>query len=69
LNVEQYMERIHDTGPLDPSIGTLRRLHRAHMLTVPFETWIFTLAGPLCSIKPVFTQKSSRTGEAASATS
>lgn len=37
IDVEAYLERINYRGPLDPSAETLRRLQRAHMLTVPFE--------------------------------
>ncbi len=32
-----YLARIGYEGPVDPSIGTLRALHRAHVLSVPFE--------------------------------
>jgi N-hydroxyarylamine O-acetyltransferase len=32
-----YLNRIGYTGPLDVSPETLRQLHRAHMLSVPFE--------------------------------
>jgi N-hydroxyarylamine O-acetyltransferase len=38
LDIAAYLDRIHDQGPLEPSAGTLRRLHRAHMLAVPFES-------------------------------
>jgi N-hydroxyarylamine O-acetyltransferase len=37
MNVPAYLERIRYRGPLDPNAGTLRRLHRAHLLSVPFE--------------------------------
>ena len=37
LNVPAYLERIDNAGPTGPSAETLRALHRAHMLTVPFE--------------------------------
>ncbi|ODT43417.1 MAG: hypothetical protein ABS70_08145 [Nitrospira sp. SCN 59-13] len=32
-----YLARIQYEGPVDPSIEPLRALHRAHVLTVPFE--------------------------------
>lgn len=32
-----YLKRIAYDGPLAPTLETLRLLHRAHMLTVPFE--------------------------------
>jgi N-hydroxyarylamine O-acetyltransferase len=37
MDVDAYLERIAYTGPLDPTAETLAGLHRAHMLTVPFE--------------------------------
>jgi N-hydroxyarylamine O-acetyltransferase len=37
LNVEAYLERIGYEGPLEPTAETLRRLHVAHLRTVPFE--------------------------------
>jgi len=36
-DVEPYLERIRYEGPRDPTAGTLRTLHRAHLLAVPFE--------------------------------
>ena len=37
MNVEDYLERINYSGPLDPTAETLRALHVAHLLHVPFE--------------------------------
>ena len=37
LNVEAYLERINYDGPLDSTAETLRELHKAHLLAVPFE--------------------------------
>src|SRR5271170_530754 len=37
MEVEAYLQRIHYQGSLAPSIESLRSLHRAHLLTVPFE--------------------------------
>ena len=37
LSVRNYLDRIHHAGSTEPSAETLRALHRAHMLTVPFE--------------------------------
>ncbi|HWS86646.1 MAG TPA: arylamine N-acetyltransferase [Pyrinomonadaceae bacterium] len=37
MNVEAYLERIDYRGPLAPTAETLRRLHVAHLLAVPFE--------------------------------
>jgi N-hydroxyarylamine O-acetyltransferase len=36
-DVAAYVERINYRGPLEPTIDTLRGLHRAHHLAVPFE--------------------------------
>jgi N-hydroxyarylamine O-acetyltransferase len=37
MDVAAYLERIQYHGPLDPTAETLRRLHVAHLLSVPFE--------------------------------
>ena len=37
MDVDAYLERINYQGPLVPSAETLRGLHVAHMLAVPFE--------------------------------
>jgi N-hydroxyarylamine O-acetyltransferase len=37
MDVDEYLERIAYTGPLDVTADTLAGLHHAHMLAVPFE--------------------------------
>ncbi|MFD4531446.1 arylamine N-acetyltransferase [Kitasatospora sp. NPDC058397] len=37
LDVGAYLARTGVPGPLPPEPGTLRRLHRAHLLALPFE--------------------------------
>jgi N-hydroxyarylamine O-acetyltransferase len=37
MNVARYLDRIGYTGSIEPSSETLRCIHRAHMLAVPFE--------------------------------
>jgi N-hydroxyarylamine O-acetyltransferase len=37
LHTEVYLDRINYRGSLAPNAETLRRLHLAHLLTVPFE--------------------------------
>lgn len=37
MDVAAYLDRIEYRGPLDPHVETLRRLHLAHLLHVPFE--------------------------------
>ena len=37
MNVPAYLARIGYAGPVTPTAEALRALHRAHMLSVPFE--------------------------------
>ncbi|HSE41998.1 MAG TPA: arylamine N-acetyltransferase [Acidobacteriota bacterium] len=37
FQIEPYLKRIRYDGSLSPNADTLRRLHRLHMLNVPFE--------------------------------
>ena len=37
MKVADYLKRIGYSGPLAPGVESLRHLHRAHLLTVPFE--------------------------------
>ena len=37
LDRAAYLRRIGYHGPLEPTLATLRALHRAHMIAVPFE--------------------------------
>jgi len=37
VNVAAYLDRIGTQGPLTPTAETLRRLHLAHLYSVPFE--------------------------------
>ena len=37
MDTSAYLARISYSGPTDPTLDTLRGLHRAHMLSVPFE--------------------------------
>lgn len=37
INIDAYLARIGYDGPRDPTLDTLRALHRAHLLSVPFE--------------------------------
>jgi N-hydroxyarylamine O-acetyltransferase len=37
VDIYSYIQRINYNGPLEPTINTLSALHRAHMLSVPFE--------------------------------
>jgi N-hydroxyarylamine O-acetyltransferase len=46
MDLGEYLERIAYTGPLDPTAETLAAVHRAHMLTVPFENLDIHLGVP-----------------------
>jgi len=35
--LDRYVARIGYRGPRDPTLGTLRALHRAHLLAIPYE--------------------------------
>jgi len=47
MDVDAYCERIAYDGPRRPSIETLRRLHRSHLYTVPFENLDIALGIPI----------------------
>ena len=42
-----YLLRLGDRGPREPTAGTLARLHRAHLRTVPFENLDIVLGAPI----------------------
>ena len=44
---DAYLARIGYEGALTPSIETLRALHRAHVMTVPFENLDIHLGRPI----------------------
>src|SRR5579885_980911 len=47
MDVEPYCERIGYEGPRQPSLDTLRALHRTHLYTVPFENLDIALGVPI----------------------
>ena len=47
MNIDAYLKRIAYSGTRTPNEGTLRKLHRAHMLTVPFENLDIHLRVPI----------------------
>jgi len=47
MDVGRYVERIGLEGPLPPTAASLRTLHRAHMLSVPFESYDCALGRPV----------------------
>ncbi len=47
MNIYTYLQRINYQGSLEPTIETLRALHEAHLLTVPFENLSIHLGQPI----------------------
>ncbi len=47
MDIEAYLERIGYTGARDPTVETLRQLHRAHICSVPFENLDLFLGHPI----------------------
>ena len=47
MEIKAYLERIDYHGGLEPTARTLRELHRAHMLAVPFENLDIHLDRPI----------------------
>jgi N-hydroxyarylamine O-acetyltransferase len=47
LDLDRYLARIGWQGAVDPSLGTLVRLHRAHVARVPFENLDVQLGLPI----------------------
>src|SRR5919199_4974405 len=47
MDIQAYLERINYHGPLDPSAETLRELHVAHLLAVPFENLNIGMGWPI----------------------
>lgn len=45
--VRDYLTRLGLAGPLPPTVETLRELHRAHLLNVPFENLDIHLGRPI----------------------
>ncbi len=47
LDVNAYLQRIGYSGSIEPTVDTLRALHRAHHLAVPFENLEIHLGRPI----------------------
>jgi N-hydroxyarylamine O-acetyltransferase len=47
VNLDAYLRRIDDSGPLAPSAATLARLHLAHATHIPFENLDILLGRPI----------------------
>ncbi len=57
LEVSAYLDRIGYTGPTTPDRETLRRIHLAHLLTVPFENLDIGLKRPIVCDEAAFVRK------------
>jgi N-hydroxyarylamine O-acetyltransferase len=57
LKPQAYLDRISYTGPTAPTAETLRALHRAHMLTVPFENLDISLGRTIVCDESSFLRK------------
>ncbi|GEM_PF-28910 len=57
MNIEAYLKRIGYQGSREPTYETLRQLHRAHMLAVPFENLDIPLGHPIVLSLPSFYEK------------
>ena len=57
VNVPGYLARIRYTGPVNPSAETLRALHRAHLLAVPFENLDIHTGRPILLDEGAFYRK------------
>jgi N-hydroxyarylamine O-acetyltransferase len=57
MNVAAYLARIGLTGSAKPDADTLRRLHLAHLYTVPFENLDISLGRQICCDEERFLRK------------
>ncbi len=57
LDVPSYLARINYSGSTAPTIETLRAVHRAHLLTVPFENLDIELARKIVLEEDVIVRK------------
>jgi N-hydroxyarylamine O-acetyltransferase len=57
MEIHACLRRIGYSGPLTPTAETLRQLHRAHMLAVPFENLDIPLGNPIALSVPSFYDK------------
>jgi N-hydroxyarylamine O-acetyltransferase len=57
MNVPAYLHRIGYTGPITPTLETLRSIHRAHLETVPFENLDISLKRPIVLEQNSFVHK------------
>lgn len=47
MEIAAYLNRIGYRGSVEPTAETLRALHRAHLLTIPFDNLDIRLGNPI----------------------
>lgn len=57
MDTEAYLERIGYRGPTRPTANVLRRLHRMHLLSIPFENLDIHLGRPIILSEAAFYDK------------
>jgi N-hydroxyarylamine O-acetyltransferase len=57
MDIDAYLQRIGYNGPRTPNAETLLNLHRAHMLSVPFENLDIHLGRPIVLDERLFCEK------------
>lgn len=57
MDVHRYLDRIGYSGPTEPTLATLSAVHRAHMLSVPFENLDIHLGIPIVLDEESFHRK------------
>ncbi|TDI15991.1 MAG: arylamine N-acetyltransferase, partial [Acidobacteria bacterium] len=57
MEINAYLKRIGYRGSRQPTAETLRQLHRAHLLAVPFENLDIPLGHPIVLSLPSFYDK------------
>src|SRR5260370_25332345 len=57
MDIRAYLERVGYRGPTRPSVSVLRRLHRRHLLSIPFENLDIHLQRPIILSEAAFYEK------------
>ena len=57
MQIDAYLERIGYSGPREVTVDTLKQLHLAHMLSVPFENLDIHFGHPIEVSLPSFYDK------------
>ena len=57
MDLKRYLRRIGFDGPVHPDLETLRALHRAHLLAIPYENLDVQFARPVTIERPQIYEK------------